>query len=205
MTQPAKASPKAPEPVPVIVYGVGSDDRPIAAQFPGQQSILAIKAASQLKLNVLKVTTDEIGALAKRLPPGRINAAGKGLVPAVRKPLYDEVLKAAGVPSSQTTAAAGTTAGSASPANAAKVPMNEVGKTNSAVGSTGLPTNWKDIKPGQLVIVQESNEAGWGECIVVDRKLDILEVRWKSSQKWPPFKVHVDAVALLNPAPDFKV
>ena len=151
MTQPAKASPKAPEAVPVIVYGIGSDERPTAGQFPGEQSILAIKAASQLKLNVLKVTSDEIAAVAKRLPPGRINAAGKGLVPAVRKPLYEELLKAAGLP----VEAAASIPGAGQSVPASKVPMNEARKPNPAVGAPGLPKSWKEIKPGQVVIVQE--------------------------------------------------
>ena len=53
-------------------------------------------------------------------------------------------------------------------------------------------------------MVQETLRDGWWECIVVERRDDMLTVRWRDYPKWKPFVVHADAVALLNAAPSFK-
>ena len=66
--------------VPVVLYGLDANNKPQAARFPERLCDLAIKAAQQLKLNVLKVATDEFAQVAGRLPVGRINSTGKGLV-----------------------------------------------------------------------------------------------------------------------------
>ena len=63
--------------------------------FP-KLSNLAIKAAEQLKLNVLKVTTDEVAKVAAQLPVGRINANGRGFIPYVSQDLYQNVARQSG-------------------------------------------------------------------------------------------------------------
>src|SRR4051794_32439203 len=80
---------------PVILFGLDDHNKPIAATFPGRLCDLAIKAGRQLKLHVLKVTSDDVAELAKRLPAGRINSTGMSLVPTVKPALYDQVLKMA--------------------------------------------------------------------------------------------------------------
>ena len=65
--------------VPVVLYGLDANNKPQAARFPERLCDLAIKAAQQLKLNVLKVATDEFAQVAGRLPVGRINSTGKGI------------------------------------------------------------------------------------------------------------------------------
>jgi hypothetical protein len=62
------------------------------ARFPEKLSNLAIKAAEQLKLSVLKVTTDEVAKIAAQLPVGRINANGSGFIPYVSQDLYQKLL-----------------------------------------------------------------------------------------------------------------
>ena len=81
--------------VPVVLYGLDNQKKPQAARFPERLCDLALKAAQQLKLNTLKVTTDEIAQVAGRLPVGRINSSGKGLVPYVRQQQYDQLLEVA--------------------------------------------------------------------------------------------------------------
>ena len=199
MTQTAKAnSSKVSLAVPIVLYGVDANKKPQAARFPERLSDLAIKAAEQLKLNVLKVSTDEIAQIAGRLPVGRINSTGRGLVPYVRQAQYDQVLAVAkGEPS-------GTTATSSTPNGFTKIPLNEARKDGNAAGSDGLPGSWKEIGPSHLVLVQETLRDGWWECVVVERKDDMLTVRWRDYPKWKPFVVHADAVALLNASPSFK-
>ena len=53
------------------------------------------------------------------------------------------------------------------------------------------------------MLAQESLADGWWECVVVKRDNDMLTLRWRDYPKYKPFLCHVDAVALLNPAPGF--
>ena len=188
--------PKVSLAVPTVLYGLDANHKPQAARFPEKLCDLALKAAQQLKLNVLKVTTDDIAQVAGRLPVGRINSSGRGLVPYVKRPLYDQVLAVAN--------GAGSTAASGVPHGLAKIPLNQDCEDGNPAGSDGLPKTWKDIGPNQLVIVQQNLPDGWWECIVLARQGDMLTVRWRDYPKWKPFTVHADAVALLNPSPSFK-
>src|SRR3954466_6612833 len=123
---------------PVILFGLDDRKKPIAATFPGRLCNLAIKAGRQLKLNILKVTRDDLAELAKRLPQGRINSTGKGLVPTVKPALYDQVLKMAEAGDGSTADApsnGGTKTGNSSP----KIPLNEADKPGNPAGSEGLP------------------------------------------------------------------
>jgi hypothetical protein len=192
-------------PTPVILFGLDHRKKPIAATFPGRLCALALKAGQQLKLNALKVTRDDVADLAKRLPAGRVNASGKGLVPTVKQALYDQVLKLASV-SDGSAAGSGSAGGtsSAAPGGSPKIPLNEAGQDGNPAGREGLPATWKDIGPNHLVLVQESRDQGWAEAIVISRKDDMLLVRWEGYSKYKPFLVHADAVALVNPAPSFK-
>ncbi len=199
MNQSAKAKPKVTLAVPIVLYGLDANNKPQAGRFPERLCDLAIKAAQQLKLNVLKVTTEEFAQVAGRLPVGRINSTGKGLVPNVKQALYDQVLAVAGGMATSTAAK-----GSAAPNGFTKIPLNEAGKEGNSVGSEGLPKTWMDIGKDHLVLVQETLRDGWWECIVVERKDDMLTVRWRDYPRWKPFTVHADAVALLNPSPSFK-
>jgi hypothetical protein len=197
MSQTAKASPKISLATPIVLYGLDADHKPQAARFPERVCDLAIKAARQLKLNILNVTSDQAAEIAGRLPVGRINSSGRALLSNVRKSLYDQVVEMA-------RGAEATTGGQTSTHDHATIPLNEVGKDGNPVGSDRLPPTWKDIGPNHLVLVQESLRDGWWEAIVIARRDDMLTVRWRDYAKWKPFLVHADAVALINPSPSFK-
>ena len=200
MSQTSKANPsKVSLATAVVLYGLDQANKPQAARFPERLCDLAINAAKQLKLNVLKVTTDEIAQVAGRLPVGRVNASGRGLVPSVRQALYDQVLAVA-----KANGAANASPTSTAPNGFTKIPLNEEGKEGNPAGSDGLPASWKDIAPNHLVLAQESAREGWAEAIVVAKRDDMLTLRWRDYPKWKPFECHVDAVALVNPAPSYK-
>ena len=186
--------------VPIVLYGVAANRKPQAARFPANLCDLALKAGQQLKLNVLKVATDDIAQVAGRLPVGRINATGRGLVPYVKQALYDQVLAAANGGNQST----GSTATSCAPHGFTNIPLNEECEGGNSAGSDGLPKTWKDVGPNHLVLVQESLRQGWWEAIVIERCDDMLTVRWRDYPKYKPFTVHADAVALLNAKPAFK-
>lgn len=111
-------------PTAVILFGLGDDRRPRAAHFPAKQANLAVKAASAMGFNVLKVAGADQAKIAAKLPGGRIYANGRGLVPFVRKDLYAKVTEAAqngangshgSTPASAQAAAAAGPAGGQSP------------------------------------------------------------------------------------------
>jgi hypothetical protein len=200
MSQPTKAKPTSVSiPVPVVLYGLDANNKPQAARFPERLCDLALKAAQQLKLNVLKITTEEFAQVAGRLPVGRINSTGKGLVPNVKQALYDQVLAIAGGAATPRPAQ-----GSATPNGFTKIPLNESRQDGNSVGTEGLPKTWTDIGKDHLVLVQETLRDGWWEATVIGRTDDMLTVRWRDYPRWKPFTVHADAVALLNPTPSFK-
>src|SRR3954469_16718917 len=115
-------SQNGPKPA-VIVFGRDREKRPIAAQFPEKLSVLAVKAAAQLQLSTIKVTTAPIEAVARQLPMGRIHANGHGVVPVVKDPLFEQVALIAkgGTP---------TPVNAAAPSKA-PVPKNEAGKNGN--------------------------------------------------------------------------
>jgi hypothetical protein len=196
MTKPnAATTQQGPKPG-VIVFGRDKEKRPIAAQFPEKLSILAIKAAAQLQLATIMVTTPPIEAIARLLPMGRIHANGQGVVPVVKDPLFEQVALIAkgGTPALPS-------AGVQTPR--VPVPKNEAGREGNSAGTKGLPGSWKEIAVGNLVLAQESLLDGWWECVVVKRDKDMLTLRWRDYGKYQPFLCHVDAVALLNASPGF--
>ncbi|MFZ1952936.1 MAG: hypothetical protein WAU74_22995, partial [Pseudolabrys sp.] len=63
---------------------------------------------------------------------------------------------------------------------------------------TQLPETWAAIKPGHLVLIQDSLIGGWYEAIVVGRTGDKLTLRWRDYPGWPNVNVRASAVALVN-------
>jgi hypothetical protein len=57
-------------PSAVILFGLGDDRRPRAAHFPAKQADLAVKAASAMGFNVLKVAGADQVKIAAKLPAG---------------------------------------------------------------------------------------------------------------------------------------
>ncbi len=159
----------------VIVFGVDDHDKPRAAVFRGKTADAAQKAADQMKLRALAATTAEAETIAAKLPAGRIQPDGQGFVPYVRRDLYDQVVViAGGLPTPQAAAADNQSPASNDPPPAKTAP--------------GLPRTWDDIASGHVVIAH----------VVLDRKNDVLTLRWRDYPKYKPFTRHVSAVALLN-------
>jgi hypothetical protein len=85
MTKPttkAKAAAKQSTPAaPLIVLGYDEHHKPQAAQFPAADADLVAKAAQLMDLKVYEAATDDLAALAKKLPVGRLYGNGRGFVP----------------------------------------------------------------------------------------------------------------------------
>src|SRR4029077_2290705 len=142
--------------------------KPKAARFRKEHAGLAVKAASQLALQVVAGNDPKVAEIAARLPVGRVHATGRTFVPFIRRDLYDQLLAAAGngnlaqLPAPPASGASGNAAGSRPPGSSAK-----------------LPRNWQEIGVGDLVLGQDSLEDGWYDAIVVQVDGDMLTLQWR--------------------------
>lgn len=75
-------------------------------------------------------------------------------------------------------------------------------QANKADAPPGLPTSWKEIAAGQLVIAQEPDpEDGYWEALVEAVDSEALTLRWRDYPALPQAKRHRRAVAILCPIP----
>jgi hypothetical protein len=163
--------------IPLIVLGYDENQKPRAARFPAPEAELVAKAAQLMDLKVYEASTDDLAALAKKLPEGRLYGNGRGFVPNIRQSLYSEVIVALAVE-----------------------PKAAVGKDQDEPPvATGLPRTWEDIAPGHLVIAQEALDYGWWEAIVIGRNADMFTLRFRDYPKLPKFVRHRNAIALISP------
>ena len=137
------------------------------------------KAAELMGLKVYQATSEDVGAIAKKLPVGRLYANGRGFVPNIRQDLYSEVLVTLAL----------------EPQAALSLETDK----DSLPAARGLPRTWDEIAPGHLVIAQESLDNGWWEAIIIDRKDDVFTLRFRDYPQLPKFFRHRSALALMNP------
>ena len=174
MTQKSVVNSSAAVSGKVVVFGLDSNWRPHAAWFPPTQTDPARAAAKQLRLNMIEVTNGTATDLIAKLPAGQIHAVGPAMVPPIREDLYEKVV-------------------------ATFNPRGEAGKEPDAPILTDLPETWATIKPGHLVLAQDSLIDGWYEAIVVGWTGDKLTLRWRDYPGHPKFSVRATAVALMGP------
>jgi hypothetical protein len=180
-TSATKSSTPAADDFGLLVLGFDEQQKPCGARFVGAKPDLVAKAAQLMGLEVYKASSPDVAEVAKKLPVGQLYATGRAFVPNVRQSLYSEVLVAL----------------SAEPQQAAVGPDDDKA---SAPLARGLPPTWDEIAPGDLVIAQESLVNGWWEAIVLERKDDMLTLRFRDYPRLPKFFRHSTAVALMSPA-----
>ena len=162
---------------PLIVLGYDENHKPRAARFPAKDADLVTKAAQLMDLRVYAAVTEDLAALAKKLPEGRLYGNGRGFVPNVRQSLYSEIIVTLAVE-----------------------PQAAVGKDHDKLPvAIGLPRTWDEIAPGHLVLAQEALDYGWWEAIVLGRDGDMFTLRFRDYPKLPKFVRHRSAVALMSP------
>lgn len=160
-----------------IVLGFDDQHKPRGARYPNPNADLLIKAAAAMGLNPYEIKSPDLIKLVQALPVGRLLSTGKGLIPNIRQNLYSEIV-------------------SGIAAEPLAVPR---GKTEPLPVQKGLPESWDAISTGHLVIAQETVDYGWAEAVVLDRKDDLLMLRYRDYPKLPKFYRHYRAVALLSP------
>ena len=173
-------------PTPLVLFGIDSRGKPKAARFGKQHAGLALKAATQLQLQVLAGNDPKIADLTAQLPVGRVHATGRTFVPFIRRHLYDQLLAAA--------------------ANGNTHPTSPPNGSSGASGSPGgsaphLPQNWQAIGLGDLVVANQSQEDGWYEAIVVEANGDMFTLRWRDYPRERRIVRHRLRLGLLYPRP----
>ena len=174
-------------PSPLVLFGIDNRGKPKGARFGKEHASLALKAATQLQLNVLASNDPKVAEIAARLPVGRVHATGRTFVPFIRHDLYDKLVAAA---------ANGNTP-SASPPNGSS------GASGSTPGGSAphLPQNWQAIGIGDLVVANENREDGWYDAIVVEANGDMLTLRWRDFPRERRIVRHRLRLGLLYPGP----
>jgi hypothetical protein len=172
-------------PAPVILFGIDHRGKPKAARFRKDHASLAVKAASQLQLQVLANDSPKIAEIAARLPVGRVHATGRAFVPFIRRDLYEKLLAVASNGKSHAPATAASTASSSSPTSSGSNP--------------NLPEGWDKIGTGDLVVAQESPEDGWYAAIVTEANGDMFTLRWRDYPRERRIVRHRDRLGLLYP------
>jgi hypothetical protein len=170
---------------PLVLFGIDSRGKPKAARFGKQHAGLALKAATQLQLQVLAGNDPKIADLAAQVPVGRVHATGRTFVPFIRRDLYDQLVAAAG----------NGTAHSDTPSN------GSAGASGSTPGGSAphLPKDWQGIGLGDLVIANDSREEGWYEAIVTGVDGDMLTLRWRDYPRERRIVRHRFRLGLLYP------
>jgi hypothetical protein len=173
-------------PTPLVLFGIDSRGKPKAARFGKQHAGLALKAATQLQLQVLTGNDPKIADLTAQVPVGRVHATGRTFVPFIRRDLYDQLLAAA--------------------ANGNDSPSSSDGSSGESGSTPGgsaphLPQNWQAIGIGDLVVANQSQEDGWYEAIVVEANGDMFTLRWRDYPRERRIVRHRLRLGLLYPRP----
>jgi hypothetical protein len=197
MTKPTPNDRVTAEQSDVVLFGLDETGKPRAARFSGEHTDLVAKAAGLMNLTICCINSAELATIAQQLPAGRIHANGRGLVPNVRRDLYDRLIAASGA----ATMSDSENQGSGKPADnptQTSAPNSDPASPAPSIAQ-GYPRDWDDIGVGHLVIAQTNAEDGWWEAIVIAREVDTLTMRWRDFPGYPKFVQHRTAVALLKP------
>jgi hypothetical protein len=172
-------------PAPVVLFGIDGRGKPKAARFGKQHAGLAVKAATQLQLQILVANDPKIANVVGRLPVGRVHATGRTFVPFVRRDLYDQLVAAAGNGAAHADPPSHGSSGASGSAPNGSVPH--------------LPKDWQGIGVDDLVVAYQGQEDGWYESIVVQVDGDMLTLRWRDYPRERRFTRHRNRVGLLYP------
>jgi hypothetical protein len=178
MTHLNKVNGSASPATSILVFGLSDEGKPQAGLFSATQAALAKKAAKQLGLTALSVSTADLAAIKAKIPTGRLYANRRSFVPAARRDVHEKLLEFARA-SSSGSKGHGSDAGGLPPSPPA-----------------GIPKDWDAIEPGQQVIAQQSLIGGWWEAIVLVRDGDMLTLKWRDYPEESHFRMHRTQVAL---------
>ncbi|MEH2489459.1 hypothetical protein [Bradyrhizobium sp. AZCC 2230] len=87
----AKSKTPRPQTRTVVMFGLDKERKPHAARFSGESDALLSKAAATMGMRLAVPISKKHFEVVSKLPAGKINATGNGLVPSVDQKLYDQI------------------------------------------------------------------------------------------------------------------
>lgn len=172
----------------LVVFGTDGRGKPHASAFKPDDAELATKAAGLMGMHLLHLATPEHVALAAKLPQGRVFASGKGFVPFVGRPLYEQLCALGGH----------------DPEEAAPKPskVERLGTARrTTVAPTGVAQQWDQIGSGSLVLATDGAWQGWWECVVLSIEPDdTIVLRWRDFAEPESFTRRRDELGMLPSA-----
>jgi hypothetical protein len=190
----------------LVVLGLDAEGKPHAAAFDDGNAEPVAKAARLMGFRAVRITDAKLKQVASELPKGRLFATGRGLVPFVKRLLYDKLAALIGTDAElklppepnateQGKPSAATGKGQA-PATKKAAPASTASK------STVQPDLWDAIGVGSLVLVHDGfKEGSWWEAIVIAVSEDgeWLTARWRDYPGEPLVRPRRRRVGLLAP------
>lgn len=166
----------------IAIIGIDSGKKPRGAKFEMANADAVRKAAQLMELRTVIAKTDEQIALLNKLADGKLFASGKGLVPLIRRPVFDALLNKLDLEPEPERAA----------------PQ----KDSPPAQKASLPQAWQDLRIGSTVIAPENkpSEDGYWPCVVTAIKGDQLTLRWIDNPKQKPVTMPRSVVAILPPS-----
>jgi hypothetical protein len=158
-----------------IVFGADEYARPRAARFWARHVEPLEEAAAAMNVRLVQVSNPKLAELMIALPPGRLHASGREFLPHVNGETYAELAAAT---------------------------LIQQPSDHPAATTETLPRNWDEVAQGHLVLARETRECGWWEAVVIERKRDLLTLRYRDYPDHPNFVRRRSAVALIA-APAF--
>jgi hypothetical protein len=167
----------------IVMLGLDEKKQPRAAKFDLPHADAVRKAANLMGLSTAIPKGDEQKALMAKLAEGKLFASGRGLVPLVKKPVYDLLI--------------------------AKLELEPAPKADPAKQvppsseKQPLPQVWLELKVGSTVVAPDKAdpaENGWWPGVITAIKADQITLRWIDAPKQKPATYHRNEVAILPPA-----
>ena len=155
-----------------------------AAKFDIGHAEAVRKAAHLMELSTAIPKTEEQRALLSKVAEGKLFASGKGLVPLVKKPVYDILIAKLELE------------------NPPK-PETKANEPASQQAKPALPQAWQELKVGTTVIAPDQTNAaenGWWPGVITAIKGDLVVLRWIDVPKQKPATFSKSAVAILPPS-----
>lgn len=176
----------------VLLVGLDDQGKPHASWFEKNQADAAAVAADIMGMALLDVTTDELSAIATKLPRGKLFESGKAFVPFVKRTVYDQLATYFDEEFLASTAARVEAAQAAAAEGYAKASKGEVPPRQ--------PEDWSKIVVGDLVLAEDAPSEGWFEAEVIEQAAnEQFRLKWRDWPDLPNFTRGITDIALLHP------
>jgi hypothetical protein len=189
-------SPPADGATPALIM-VGLDDRgkPHASWFGPDDTAKAEAAADLMDMALMEIDSDELVAIASKLPQGKLFESGKAFVPFVKRETYDRLAAYLDDDYIAASAARVKAAAAAASAGAADYAKASKGETKGR-----QPGDWSNLMVGDIVLASEGLDDGWWEAKIEEvLPEEQFRLRWREWPELEDFTRRIVDIALLHP------